>query len=157
MARKPLFAILAGKMERARSELDRLGTFLAEQDSAARPNAWSRIAMIAYVVHGVYNGMEDVMADIASAIDDHVPKGASSHQALLDQMRTDMGDLRPALLDRDLHRDLSELKAFRHFVRHQYGVDLVPEKVEAKLALLVAVLPSFERALLQLESLLAER
>lgn len=111
--------------------------------------------MIAYVVRGVYNGLEDVMTDIAAEVDDHVPHGATLHQALLDQMQTDMGELRPPLFGRELHRDMSELKAFRHFVRHQYGVDLVPEKVEAKLTLLNATLASFEHALARLETILA--
>ncbi len=57
MASSPIFVVAANKIERAREELQRL-----------------------------YNGLEDVMGDLARAIDDHVPHGPKSHQDLLDQM-----------------------------------------------------------------------
>lgn len=152
MPRSAFFILAESKITRARDELRKLDHFMADGDG--HRNDWSRMATIAFAVHGIYTGIEDVMLDLARDIDEHVPTGGTSHQALLDQMRVDMDGRRPALLDDVLHRDLTELKAFRHLVRHQYGVDLVPEKVEAKHPLAASALAAFEAAMRRLEAAL---
>ncbi len=62
-----------------------------------------------FAVHNIYNGLEDAMADLAGAIDNHVPHGARSHQRSLDQMHVALENRRPACLDDALNRDLAEL------------------------------------------------
>ncbi len=150
MARSPVFALAESKLSRAKAEMTRLGDYLEAYDRSDLRNAWSRTATIAYAIHGVYNGMEDVMTDIARMIDAAVPQGPTSHQTLLDQMRVGLEGIRPPLLDEALYTDLIELKAFRHVVRHQYGIDLKAAKVEANLRLAGNVVERFDRAVAQL-------
>jgi hypothetical protein len=69
---------------------------------------------LALGVHNVYNGIEDVMLNLANDIDGYVPTGESAHQDLLDQMSAAIERKRPALLSSDLYGLLVELKGFRH-------------------------------------------
>ena len=126
--------------------MTRLELFLDAYDRSDLDSSWSRTATMAYAIHGIYNGLEDVMTDIARLVDGSVPKGADSHQALLDQMHVALDGVRPAFLDDELYADLVELKAFRPRGRHHYGIDLVPAKVEAKLALTRSVVMTFDGA-----------
>jgi hypothetical protein len=44
-------------------------------------------------------------------------------------MRMEIEGVRPRLLSAELEQDLNELRAFRHFFRHAYGVELKPDRV----------------------------
>ncbi len=116
---------------------------------------WSRTATIAFTLHGAYTGIEDVLSDVARAVDGSVPQGERSHQALLDQMRAPLQGRRPALLDDALYAALLELKGFRHLVRHHYGVDLIPSRTEANRQLMVRAFASLEKAMAKLEEYLS--
>ena len=133
MASSPIFVVAANKIERAREELQRLDLYLRDYDRSGLRNDWSRTSTIAFSVHNIYNGHEDVMGDVARAIENR----------------------RPAFLDDVLYRGSAELKAFRHFVRHHYGVDLQAEKTDEKLALMRSVLPSFISAFTSLEEFMS--
>jgi uncharacterized protein YutE (UPF0331/DUF86 family) len=90
-------------------------------------------------------------------VDHSVPAGASLHQDILDQMSADVAGLRPALLDFQLHEALTELKGFRHVVRHRYGMEMRPEKVIENIVLLQDAFPAFVRAVSELEQSLKNR
>lgn len=134
----------------------RLDEYLDDYTRFGLQNDWSRTAAIAFAIHGIYTGLEDVMADLARAIDGHVPQGALSHQGLLDQMHVALDERRPALLDDELYAQLVELKAFRHFVRHQYGVDLRADKTWSKVLLAKTALKAFKTAMAALETALVK-
>lgn len=89
MDRIPLFSVAEDKLGRVGRELDRLADFSARSDRAVTSGSdeWSRMATIAFTLHGAYTGIEDVLSDVARAVDGSVPQGERSHQALLDQMR----------------------------------------------------------------------
>ncbi len=80
----------------------------------------------------------------------------SAHQDVLDQMAAEVAGTRPALLDLDLYQALTELKGFRHLVRHRYGFDLKTDKVIENLALLQKVFPVFIDAVTELERAMRE-
>jgi hypothetical protein len=154
MAKSPLFALADSKLARAKTEMARLAAYLEAYERSDLNDVWSRTATAAYAVHGVYNGLEDIMSDVAHTIDGSAPLGPASHQALLDQMRVGLEGSRPALLDDALYADLVELKAFRHLVRHRYGIDLVPGKVDANVRVAARALARFETALGKLKDVL---
>ena len=78
------------------------------------------------------------------------------HQDLLDQMVSGIAETRPPVLDAELYESLSELKGFRHLVRHRYGFDLKPDKVRDNLERVVVALPAFIEAVCSLEQVLLE-
>ncbi len=149
----PAFAKLGPKLERIEQELAHLSAFLARYDALAAEfrDSWGRTTVIAAAVHNAYNGVEDVLLSLASDVDAFVPQGASSHQDILDQMRAGVGGVRPPLLDDGLYRSMMELKAFRHVVRHRYGMDLDAARADENLARLRDVLPRFVEAVQTLE------
>ncbi|GJD56811.1 hypothetical protein [Methylobacterium dankookense] len=149
----PAFAKLGPKLERAQRELDNLDRFLAQYDvfPPETINVWGRMTATAAAIHNVYNGIEDVLLSLAKDIDGSVPTGETSHQDLLDQMRAALVGLRPALLDDALYAALTELKGFRHRVRHRYGFDLDPTKTDESLARMRTTFPAIVEAVRHLE------
>ncbi|WP_456761019.1 ribonuclease toxin HepT-like protein [Bradyrhizobium sp. USDA 4011] len=62
---------------------------------------------------------------------------------------------RPPLFDSELYGLLVELKGFRHVVRHRYGFDLDPRKVDKNLAGVRTAFPAFVKAVTCLERMTA--
>ncbi|GJD89623.1 MULTISPECIES: hypothetical protein [Methylobacterium] len=153
----PAFAKLGPKLERAARELRNLDAFLGQYDALPPEavNAWGRMTAIAAAIHNVYNGIEDTLLSLANDIDGSVPTGETSHQDLLDQMRAAVLGLRPPLLDDALYVALTELKGFRHRVRHRYGFDLDPGKTNESLDRMRATFPAYVEAVRGLERDLA--
>ena len=151
-SRYPAFAKLATKLDRAGQELGKIDSYLDEiKDSDHAANEWARGSALALGIHNIYNGIEDVMLSLANDIDGNVPTGEAAHQDLLDQMSARIEGQRPALLDPGLYGLLVELKGFSHVVRHRYGFDLDPSKVDENLARVRAAFPAFVKAVADLE------
>ncbi len=151
-SKHPAFAKLATKLDRAKQELVKIDDYLDSIKNFDRPvNEWARGSALALGVHNIYNGIEDVMLSLANDIDGYVPTGESAHQDLLDQMTAVIDGKRPALLDPKLYDLLVELKGFRHVVRHRYGFDLDPNKVDQNLERMRVAFPAFVKAVRCLE------
>lgn len=154
--RHPAFARLSPKMERARAELSDLKKYSNSHYDEFLAGDWGAASAISLGVHNIYNGIEDILLSLARDVDDAVPGGATMHQDLLDQMVTEIAGIRPAVLDSELYESLSELKSFRHLVRHRYGFDLKPERVRENLDRVTVALPAFIEAVSSLEQALLE-
>jgi predicted nucleotidyltransferase len=116
-----LFAGICAKMARVEKEMIEIEKFI-ESNKIFHPSmSWAVQSTISLGLHNVYNGIEDVMRYIAKHVDGYVPVGASAHQDLLDQLATPVQGVRPALIDQDTYRLLSELKRFRQKIRNGYG------------------------------------
>jgi uncharacterized protein YutE (UPF0331/DUF86 family) len=154
-SKHPAFAKLATKLDRAAQELSQIDSYLDSIKASDRPvNQWARGSALALGIHNIYNGIEDVMLNLANDIDGYVPTGESAHQDLLDQMSAAIEGKRPPLLSSELYRLLVELKGFRHVVRHRYGFDLDLSKVDENLARVRRALPAFVKAVAGLERLM---
>jgi hypothetical protein len=154
-SRLAAFAKLAPKLTRAAQELGKVKALAAKPAPNDDIDVWERTSALALAVHNVYNGIEDVLLNVANDVDGAVPTGETSHQDLLDQMLSPIPERRPALLSTELYQDLVELKNFRHLVRHRYGFDLDPVKVRDNVARLSGAFPTFVEALRALEQSLA--
>ncbi|WP_370649318.1 hypothetical protein [Neorhizobium galegae] len=106
-------------------------------------------------IHNVYNGIEDSLLSLARDVDGLVPSGPTMHQDVLDQMSAEIDCIRPSVIDPELYESLTELKAFRHLVRHRYGFDLKPDKVIENLDRIRKAFPSFVNAVVRLEKTMA--
>ena len=151
-SKHPAFAKLAPKLDRAAQELRNVNSFVDECKEPSRVvNKWGQTSATALGVHNIYNGIEDVMLNLANDVDGYVPSGETTHQDLLDQMSAPIAEKRPALLDPHLYGLLVELKGFRHLVRHRYGFDLDPAKVAENLTRMSEAFPAFVDAVRTLE------
>jgi hypothetical protein len=87
------------------------------------------VVLLAANLHGYYTALETLLGRVAGLFDQEVPRGASRHMELLEQMLTDVPGLRPALLPASVMPDLHELRKFRHFFRNAYVLDLDVDKI----------------------------
>ncbi|WP_376705259.1 hypothetical protein RQ479_12155 [Mesorhizobium sp. ISC25] len=152
----PAFAKLSPKIARAAKELQQIEEYLSAHGSEMSLGEWGAIAAVSLGVHNVYNGIEDILLSLSNDIDGLVPQGPTMHQDVLDQMSAEIAGIRPAVLDPELYQSLSELKGFRHLVRHRYGFDLKTDRVQENLDRVKEAFPSFVEAIVYLESTLTE-
>ncbi|ACX51653.1 hypothetical protein Adeg_0503 [Ammonifex degensii KC4] len=82
----------------------------------------------AFYLNQLYTGYERIFREVAEAFENAV-NNQHWHRSLLERMRLNVEGLRPALISEETFRCLNELRAFRHFFRHAYDVDLEAEKV----------------------------
>ncbi len=111
------------------------------------PGDPAALALAAWALHGWYTALETLLERIARHLDSDLPDGDRWHRELLSQMVVEVPGLRPAVLPKAVRGDLEALLAFRHFVRHAYGADLDPDKVEAEARRLRTAAPGVEEAL----------
>ncbi|OKH17691.1 hypothetical protein [[Limnothrix rosea] IAM M-220] len=84
---------------------------------------------IAFNLHSFYTGVERIFEAIAKQIDQYQPSGSNWHKQLLNQMLTEVPDIRPAIISENTYETLDELRRFRHVVRKIYAYDLDQELI----------------------------
>lgn len=102
---------------------------------------------VASVLLDYYTAAENIFKEVAKAIDGKVPEGQDWHKELLVQMKLNIPGIRPPVLSRDTFSQLDEYRRFRHLVRHLYGFNLLPEKVESLLKSLPGINESLKKDL----------
>ncbi|UVC15465.1 hypothetical protein [Mesorhizobium onobrychidis] len=152
----PASAKLSPKIDRAAKKLQKIEEYLSAHGSEMSLGEWGAVAAVSLGVHNVYNGIEDILLSLSNDIDGLVPQGPTMYQDVLDQMSAEIAGIRPAVLDPELYQSLSELKGFRHLVRHRYGFDLKTDKVQENLDRVKEAFPYFIEAIVCLESSLTE-
>lgn len=88
------------------------------------------LGSVAMNLQSFYTGSERILLAIAKVIDQSIPTGEHWHQALLDQLATDIDVIRPRLLSEELRQNLDELRRFRHVVRGLYAFKLDPQLIQ---------------------------
>lgn len=83
----------------------------------------------ALALHHAYSAVESILERVARQVEGSVPIGSDWHKSLLDAAALELEGIRPPLLGRDTVRALHELRAFRHFLRHAYSVELEPAEL----------------------------
>jgi hypothetical protein len=117
---------------------------LTALDPAADPNT---AAAVGYHLHNLYNALENTFDQISRSFENHVKDFSRWHQELLGKMFLDISPVRPAVLPRETHSLLHELRGFRHFFRHSYGLELDPVRLQRLGARWVAEGPGVNGAL----------
>lgn len=88
---------------------------------------YSRLVESAFYVSQLFSGFENVFKNVAKTFENNVEQDYW-HKSLLERMSLDIQDIRPALLSEESFKCLDELRAFRHFFRHAYDMDLNKDK-----------------------------
>jgi len=98
---------------------------------------------MAIMLHGFYNGVENIFKRIAMEYEGRIPNGAAAHRDLLDLMaRTTPA--RPRVISESLCDTLDPYLDFRHMLRHAYSFQLHWEKMEMLVAECESVLSRFD-------------
>ena len=85
---------------------------------------------VALNLHGFYSGLERLFELIATIVDGSRPQGENWHQTLLQQMASEVPDVRPAVISETTLPQLDEYRGFRHVVRNVYTYKFDPVKIE---------------------------
>ena len=147
----PAFAATRRRLDDLRREWERLRAAaeavpaLWKADASDETKSWIINAVLSAGVSGLYTGMEAVLAGLLSVVDAHVPEGAQSHQDILDQASVAVDDRRPAIISEPVYDELTGLKTFRHFERHNYRFRFDPAQVERNEARTEVLVPMFIR------------
>jgi len=83
----------------------------------------------AYQLTRLYNVVEQVGLRIAKAFENQIDEDAGWHIELLRRLSIAIPGVRPAFLEKDLLRDLQELRGFRHVIRHAYDLELSKDRM----------------------------
>ena len=85
---------------------------------------------VALNLHGFYAGLERTFELIATAVDGQMPAGEHWHQLLLEQMASEIGGVRPAVISDATRQALDEYRGFRHVIRTVYTFRFDPDKMQ---------------------------
>ncbi len=83
----------------------------------------------AYEMNRLYTVLERMLERICEAFENHFEKSGDYHEKLLQRLALDLPGLRPAFLPRQALPDLTELRRFRHLVRHAYDLTLRADRL----------------------------
>ncbi len=131
----PVFAATKRRLGEMKIEWDRLKdarVLLSAVQTAPDRTAtqtWISNAALSAGVSGLYTGMEEALRSVLSVVDGHVPSGDRSHQDILDQASVAIPNGRPPLISEQVYTELTLLRGFRHFERHNYRFRFETEQV----------------------------
>ncbi len=86
---------------------------------------------VALNLHGFYSGIERIFELIAAIVDGVKPKGENWHQGLLQQMASEVVEVRPAVISKSTYNKLDVYRGFRHVVRNVYTFNFDSVKIES--------------------------
>jgi hypothetical protein len=84
---------------------------------------------IALILHSFYNGIENILEIIFKDLNESSIQHSAWHRSLLDSSFS-VTDKRSPIFRKSLQNELNEYLAFRHFIRHSYGFEIIWEKMK---------------------------
>jgi N6-adenosine-specific RNA methylase IME4 len=84
---------------------------------------------VALNIHAFYSGLEKLFELIARHVDGSSPEGIAWHRDLLSRMSDEVTDIRPAVISKEMSKQLDQYLRFRHLVRNVYATNLKPDKM----------------------------
>jgi hypothetical protein len=82
------------------------------------------LAALAYLMHNIYNALENSFEQISRTFENHITNQAQWHKELLQKMFLAIPTVRPAVLPVELRPFLTDLRSFRHVFRHSYDFEI---------------------------------
>jgi len=106
---------------------------LEERAIGLTPDAPAIMESVAYQIHNLYNAVEDLLKIVAAHFENQITDTARWHSALLQRMTQDIPGIRPRLLSESSYLNLNNMRGFRHFFCHAYGVNIDYEQLAMNL------------------------
>lgn len=121
-------AILKSEIDRDHKKIHKIfQRFEKSYNEFNSSNEYSKLVESAFYVSQLYGGLENIFKNVAKTFENDIEQ-TYWHKSLLERISLDIQDIRPALISEKNFECLNELRAFRHFFRHAYGVDIDKEK-----------------------------
>jgi hypothetical protein len=129
-------AVLKSEIEKDTEKLNKLfKRFSASYKEFEKTGEYSKLIESAFYINQICTGFERIFKSIMRTFENTIED--YWHKSLLERMNLEIKGIRPALLSDESFYCLNELRAFRHFFRHAYDVDIDKDKfkIVAKKAL----------------------
>lgn len=131
-------------------DTDQVDTLLASNIRAyerieAGAEDYLDFSALGYTIHNLYSIMENSCLRIAKFFENSISE-SSWHKDLLERMRLDIDQVRPAFLDEQTYLYLDDLRAFRHVFRNLYARPIDREKIMLVQAKVKPACTAFHRA-----------
>lgn len=123
-------ATLAAVIQNDSSAIEKMTGRLKTIRQAMDPDSFNELAAAAYLLHNIYNALENSFEQISRSFENHVTDLAQWHKELLGKMFLEIPGIRPAVVSRELHGMLNDLRGFRHVFRHSYDFEIDPKKLQ---------------------------
>jgi hypothetical protein len=120
------------------------------------PGSFKEHAAAAYLLHNIYNALENSFEQISRTFENHVKDFAQWHRELLGKMFLEIPGIRPAVLPKQLRRTLNDLRGFRHVFRHSYDFEIDPRRLRLVIDDFLANKPAMSDALFSFRQWLME-
>ncbi len=75
----------------------------------------------------IYSAFENSFKNIVRTFENNIEQDYW-HKSFLERISLDIQGIRPELISEESFQCLNELRAFRHFFHHAYGIDIDKEK-----------------------------
>jgi hypothetical protein len=123
-------ATLAAVIRNDSSAIEKMAGRLQTISQTMDPDSFTELAAAAYLLHNIYNALENSFEQISRSFENHVKDLAQWHKELLGKMFLEIPGIRPAVLPRELIGTLNDLRGFRHVFRHSYDFEIDPKKLQ---------------------------
>lgn len=120
------YSILLGYYEKQMKLINRLYQEISTVDLTLHDNSY----FFALKTQQFYTALEDLLKQVAKSFENNIDDLGSFHKELLIRMETEIPKIRPAVLSKESFVLLDKLRAFRHFVRHAYDVELDHQQLQ---------------------------
>jgi hypothetical protein len=120
----PGLALLAADLAAQRVTIDRVFALLLDRSQNLSPDNPEKAESVAYQLHNFYGAIEELLKIVAIYFENNISDSSQWHSLLPKRMMQPVQEIRPALLSLESYDKLNELRAFRHFFRHAYGIAL---------------------------------
>jgi uncharacterized protein YutE (UPF0331/DUF86 family) len=132
---------MAELRERVAAETENIEEVLSLMPSAEALRTLSdlELAGAAALIHSFYNGVENILKQLVSALGADLPQGPSWHKDLVELAR------RHDVLSAESHVEIRTYVAFRHFFAHGYAFNVDPERIAPLVAGLTGVYAKVRR------------
>ncbi|MGD1904611.1 MAG: hypothetical protein ACFB0C_01300 [Leptolyngbyaceae cyanobacterium] len=138
-------ALLTADINAQRLTVDRVFDLLQQRCQALSPENPEKLESVAYQIHNFYGAVEDLLKLVATYCENNIADASRWHSLLLRRMTQPIEGVRPSFLSLSTYDNLNQLRAFRHFFRHAYGVPLDFEQLRSNLERVLAVKPLLEQ------------
>jgi len=116
------YAVLRGRIQQQLQDLEMEYQYALDQAQLAETsNIGAYWIAAGFGLQGFYTGVEKIFEQIARSVDGSLSRESERwHQELLEQMRIEVPDIRPAVIEDETYRLLRTYLGFRHVLRNNY-------------------------------------
>ncbi|MGK7901541.1 MAG: hypothetical protein AB4352_09025 [Hormoscilla sp.] len=130
---KNALTVLQTEIQGQMTLIDKIFAKLEERAIGLTPDEPAIMESVAYQIHNLYNAVEDLLKIVAAHFENQITDTALGRSALLQRMTQYIPGIRPRLLSESSYLNMNNMRGFRHFFRHAYGVNIDYDKLAINL------------------------